>query len=247
LQDREEIERTWALLNDAEVTAPGEFTYPWNEPSREGDFVMASQSAQVLPGGPCRLRFRERDDFTGPTAGYHFKQVLVDGTVAWEDDVAGGQPAWRPVDVDVTDRTRDRTNVTVAFRLLDKKGVSNFGVRWRLSALQADGLRPAADLSQPQKWTVSRRGAFETGFGGAVKKGQRRFHIPFISMTAGVASEFRQRHGDPATPQRIADQLRLSLQARRDGKCDGVVTYCLDKQPASQTFPLARQLFREFR
>jgi hypothetical protein len=70
---------------------------------------------------------------------------------------------------------------------------------------------------------------------------------PFISMTAGDAQEFRQRHGDPASPERIADWLRVSLQAWRDGRCDGVVTYCLDKSPRSTTFPLAQKLFREFR
>jgi len=102
-------------------------------------------------------------------------------------------------------------------------------------------------LAQQQKWNVSRQGAFETGFGAAVKIGQRRFHVPFISMTAADAGEFRQRHGGPASPQRIAAQLRLSMQARHDGKCDGVVTYCLEKRPASQTFPLVRELFREFR
>jgi glyoxylase-like metal-dependent hydrolase (beta-lactamase superfamily II) len=243
LQDREEIERTWAILNDAEVTAPGEFSHPWNTPSRAGAFVMASQSVKVLPAQGPRLHFRERDDFTGPTAGYHFKQLLVDGAVAWEDDVAGGTPAWRELTVDLAQQTRGKTNVTLAFRLIDKKGVSNFGVRWRVSSLRAGGLEVAADLSQPQKWQVSRQGAFETGFGGEAKTGQRRFHVPFISMTAADAGEFRLRHGDPATPQRIAGQLRLSLQAWREGKCDGVVTYCLDKRPASQTFPLARALF----
>lgn len=246
LQDREEIDRTWAVLNDAEVTSPAEFGCPWNTPSREGDFIKASQPAGVLPGRRHRVHFRERDDFTGPTAGYHFKQLLVDGEVVWEQDVAGGSPGWREVSVDVTERVRDKTNVTVAFRLGDRRGVSNFGVRWRLRSLRAEGLELPADFSQPQRWTVSRQGPFETGFGGAAKAGQRRFRIPFISMTAGVAYEFRLRHGEPVTPQRIADQLRLSLQAWRDGKCDGVVTYCLDKEPHSQTFPLARALFHEF-
>ena len=201
LQDREEIERTWAVLNDADITAPGELSYPWNTPSHEGDFVMASQPAQVLPTSPCRLLFRERDDFTGPTAGYHFKQVLVDGEVVWEEDVAGGSARERLVAVDITDRVRNTTNVTVAFRLIDKKGVSNFGVRWRLSDLRGEGLQPAADFTRPQEWTVTRQGAFETGFGRQTTTGQRRFHVPFISMTAGEAGEFRQRHGDPATPR----------------------------------------------
>jgi len=38
----------------------------------------------------------------------------------------------------------------------------------------------------------------------------------------------------------------MSLQAWRDGKCDGVVTYCLDKKAQSRSFDLARKLFREF-
>ncbi len=73
-----------------------------------------------------------------------------------------------------------------------------------------------------------------------------RFHIPFIVMTAGVEGEFRLRYGDPATPERIADWLQMCLNAWRDGICDGVVTYCLDKSPESKSFPLAKGLFKEF-
>jgi len=246
LQDRDEIEWTWAILNDAVVTPPSELSYPWNTPSREGDFVMVSQSAKVLPADQYLLHFRERDDFTGQTAGYHFKQLLVDGVVVWEEDVAGGKVEWRKVAVDVTEEARGKTSVSVAFRLLDKKGVSNFGVRWHVSELRAEKMQPEADLGEPQKWKVNRQGAFEAGFGVAAKPGQRRFHVPFISMTAGDEHEFRLRHGDPATPERIAEWLRMSLQAWQDGKCDGVVTYCIDKQPKSRTFPPAQKLFREF-
>ncbi len=247
LQDREEIERTWAVLNDADVAAPSELAFPGNTPSQAGDFVMASQSAKVMPADRYTFSFRERDDFTGPTVGYHFKQLLVDGVVVWEQDVAGGSAGWRKVVADVTEQVRGKTTVAVAFRLLDKKGVSNFGVHWRLSELNAENLQLTADLAEPAKWKMDRQGAFEAGFGGAVKEGGRRFHIPFISMTAGDIREFGERHGDPATPERVAAQLRLSLQAWREGKCDGVVTYCLDKRPQSPTFPPAQKLFHEFR
>jgi len=125
--------------------------------------------------------------------------------------------------------------------------VSNFGVRWRLSDLRAEGLELAANLGEPQRWRVGQRGPFDAGFGSAIQKGQRRFHIPFIVMTAGSAGEFRQRHGEPASPERIAQWLRMSLQAWREDQCDGVVTYCLDKRSQSETFPLAQKLFREFR
>jgi hypothetical protein len=39
----------------------------------------------------------------------------------------------------------------------------------------------------------------------------------------------------------------MCLRAWRDGKRDGVVTYALDKELNSKTFPLAQKLFREFR
>jgi hypothetical protein len=247
LEDREEIEWTRAILNDVAVVAPCELGYPWDMPSSQGDFVMAGQTAAVIAAKSCAISFRERDDFTGPTAGYHFKQLLVDGTVVWEEDVAGGAAAWRRIHVDLTERVSGKVQVTVAFRLLDKQGVSNFGVRWHLSDIRAENLRLVADTSEPQKWKVDRRGAFESGFGEESHSGRGRFHIPFISMIAGDESEFRMRHGDPATPERIAEQLRLSLQAWQDGQCDGVVTYCLDKRPESRSFPMAQSLFREFR
>jgi hypothetical protein len=247
LQDRDQIERTWAILNDATIAPPSELSFPPNTRSKAGDFVTVSQSAKVLPADRYVLAFRQRDDFTGRTSGYHFKQLLVDGTVVWDQDVAGGSPTWDKVVVDVTRHVRGKSSVTVAFRLLDKKGVGNFAVRWSLSKLQAEGLQLGADLAEPAKWHVERRGASETGFGKTPKTGQRRFHIPFVSMIAADQHEFRQRHGDPATPERIAEYLRMSLQVWRDGKCDGVVTYCLDKRSRSRAFPLAEKLFYEFR
>jgi hypothetical protein len=115
-----------------------------------------------------------------------------------------------------------------------------------MDQLRGENLQPAADVSESQKWQASRQGAFETGFGSLAKAGQRRFHIPFISTTAGNESDFRTRHGEPATPERVAGLLRVSLKACREGKCDGVVTYCLDKGPKSTAFPQVRKVFHEF-
>jgi uncharacterized protein YfiM (DUF2279 family) len=215
-QDRDEIDQAWAILNDAAVVMPCELSFPWSTPSQPGDFVEASQSATVLPGGRQRLRFRERDDFTAATAGYHFKQLLVNDAIVWEADVAGGTNAWGEVAVDVTAAAQGKTNLMLAFRLLDKMGVSNFGVRWQVKDLQAEGLKLAASLDRPEQWQISQRGVFECGFRDRIKPPERRFHVPFIVMTAGDASEFRLRHGDPASPERIAEWLTFSLQAWRE-------------------------------
>ena len=207
---------------------------------------MAIQPAKVLPGDRHQIRFLERDGYSGPTAGYHFKQLLIDGKVVWEQDVAGGPDGWQEVVVDVAEWVHGKTSITLAFRLLDKKGVGNFALNWRVKNLRAENLHLAADTSEPQKWKAIRRGPLQTGFGASPKPGQGRFHIPFISMTAAQPIEFRMRHGNPATPERIAGQLRLSLQAWQDGKCDGVVTYCLDKRLQSPEFPGIQKLFHQF-
>jgi hypothetical protein len=245
-QDRVEIERARGILDDAWETFPGVISYPWGAPSKAGDFAEVRTEAEVIPDGPRRIRFVETEDFTAGTLGYHWKQLLVDGEVVWEEDVAGGTAGPREVSVDLGDRGKGKAKVTVAFRMLDKSGVGNFGVRWRLADLRADGLQLAADLREPRKWRAEHRGAFETGFGECMREGRRSFHVPFIAMTAGDAGEFRQRHGEPATPERIGAWLRMCLEARSDGLCDGVVTYCLDKSPGSRSFDLSRGLFREF-
>ncbi|HIE51169.1 MAG TPA: hypothetical protein EYP85_05380, partial [Armatimonadetes bacterium] len=213
-QDEEEIEGAWALLNDVYTKVPGRLSYPRYTPSQAGEFVKVTQTARVLPADRYTIRFRERDDFTGQTAGYHFKQLLVDGKVVWEQDVAGGEAGWRSVVVDVTELVAGKRQVEVAFRLFERKGVSNFGVRWLLRDLQVEGLQLAADLNQPQAWEVDKQGQFEAGFGDAlqVKGGSRRFHLPFIVMTAGSASQFRKRHGEPATPERIAQWVQMCLK-----------------------------------
>lgn len=245
-QDREEIETAWEILNDVAHVASNELRFPWGTPSKAGDFVMVSQDAKVSTAEHYILRFKERDTFTGKTAGYHFKQLLVDGEVVWEEDVSGGDLQWKEVIVDVTGQVKGKADVKVAFRLFDKKGVSNFGVRWQIRDLHADGLKLAASLDEPKKWRVEKQGAFGAGFGEELLKGEGKFHIPFIVMTAAQEWEFRKRHGEPATPERIASWLKMCLEAMKDGLCDGVVTYCLDKSEKSATFQPIKRVFAQW-
>jgi len=245
-QDREEITDARAVLNGEAVAQPRELSCPWNTPTHVRDYVSAGTSARVVSAQHARLRFQERDDFIAATAGYHYKQLLVNDEVVWEADVAGGAYGWQEVAVDASPALRELSRVAVVFRLIDKKGVGNFGVRWRLKDLRAEGLDLAATLDQPEQWRVEKQGPFEAGFGPHLGKSRQQFQIPFVVMTAASADEFKGRHGEPASPGRIAEWLRMCLGAWRDGQCDGVVTYCLDKSSPSEVFPLMKQLFGEF-
>ncbi len=246
-QDQDEIRDARAILKGEATTQSGQLGCPASTPTHPGDYVSAAVSARVVDTSRVRLHFTERDDFTGKTAGYHFKQLLVEDKILWEEDVAGGAKTWQQIEADATAAVQGKSKVTVAFRLTDKRGVSNFGVNWRLKDLRAEGLELATTLAEPSQWKVEQQGPFEAGFGSAVRKGEQRFQLPFIVMTAASAEEFKLRHGEPASPQRIADWLRMCLQSRQDGECDGVVSYCLDKRAESLTHPLAANLFRDAR
>jgi hypothetical protein len=243
-QGRDEIMRAHRILNDQVLANPGELSFPNYTTSQPGDFVRVSIAATVLPGSSARLKFHERDDYTGATAGYHFEQVLLDGAVVWEQDVAGGTTNGQDVSLSLSEMLHGKTNVTVAFRLFDKRGVGNFGVRWLLSELVVEGLRLSAGLDEAQRWAVEQHGAFAAGFGDQAKPRVPQFHIPFIVMTAAQDIEFRLRHGEPASSERIASWLQMCLQACHEGECEGVVSYCLDKTPKSPVFPLEQKLFR---
>ncbi len=92
----------------------------------------------TLAAGRSEFVFSAADDFTGPTAGYHFLQCLVDGEVVWEQDVAGGGMLPREVRVAV-DRPRAGP-ASLAFRFSQKKLVTNFGVRaWIADVRLAQG------------------------------------------------------------------------------------------------------------
>jgi hypothetical protein len=240
-----EIERAWAIFNDLAIAEPCELSFPHYTPSHEGDFVMVSQLA-TASGARQTLSFLERDDFTGPTAGYHFKQLLVNGAVAWEEDVAGGTNGWREIHVDVSEHVRADSKLNIAFRLFDKKGVSNFGVQWHVKDLRAEGLQLSASLEAPAQWKREQRGPFEAGFGEVLEKREPRFHIPLIVMTAAQPIEFKLRHGEPASPERISQWLEMCLDEMRKKRCEGVVTYCLDKTANSPTFPIVQKLFQNF-
>jgi hypothetical protein len=200
-----------------------------------------------MSGNLQTLTFFERDDFSGPTAGYHFKELLVNDAVVWEEDVARGTNGWREIKVDVSEQARGNSTVKIAFRLFDKKGVGNFGVHWKLKDLRAEGLRLSASLETPAQWKVEQHGSFEAGFGEAVLKRTPRFRIPLFVMTAAQPIEFKLRHGEPASPERISQWLRMCLDEMRKKKCEGVVTYCLDKSTNSPVFPLVQKQFLELR
>lgn len=244
---REELARAGRVLRD-EIPVPPRcvMKYPWDTPSAPGDGLRVSREVRVDPEAQIhRLTVRQRDLFTAGTEGYHFKQVLVDGEVVWEEDVAGGDLEWQEVHVDLARAVRKQT-VTLSLACTDKKGVSNFGVEVEWSDLRLEGFQEAGlDVGREEDWRTDVQGKWEVTW-QAKAGGTGRFSLPYIVMPAGTANDLRKRlPGSQGTPEELAAHLRMVLEAMKVGECDGVVTYCLPKATGNEHFEAARQVYEE--
>ena len=103
-------------------------TFPGNTPSQPGQFAAASVPVVIPKSGPAELCFQLADTFTGPTSGYHFAEVLVGKTVLFDRDVAGGTTAPKTVQLDLRKVLPRGGRTTIAFRLANRKTVTNFPI-----------------------------------------------------------------------------------------------------------------------
>jgi hypothetical protein len=136
-------------------------TVPSEVPTSPGDFVSAGQTVRVDPAATrYQLRFFEQDSYPVGTAGYHFKQLLVDGETVWDQDVASDAAlAWVERTFDITPHVKGKSSAIVSFRLYDKKGVSNFGVRVSFAGLEAVGFTiDNPDFTKETGWSFAMRG-----------------------------------------------------------------------------------------
>lgn len=240
------IKRALRFLND-EVRVPGGMmvSFPANTPSAPGDCGFVGQMARVRDAARARVSFRYMDDFAGPTSGYHFLQLRVDGEVVWERDCEGRDNG--DAEVDLSLAVSGKSEVVLQFGVADKKGVSNFPLNATFSRLRLTGLKVAnPGMDEPQGWTTHIKGPFRTAFSPPVP-GTRRFRLPLIVMTAGSRGEYRQRHGRQATPERIAAQVCMALDLLAAGEIEGVVTYCLDKNSGSEDLQTVAAAYRRYR
>ncbi|MDE2998999.1 MAG: hypothetical protein OXU79_07975 [Gemmatimonadota bacterium] len=235
------VRRAWRFLNDR-IDEPErhQISWPWQTRSAAGSTAAIRRQLRVISNERAVIRFYQRDDYTGPTTGYHFKELLVGGQIAWAEDVGGGDREWQNVTVDVSRFVEGKVTVDVVFRVYDRKGVSNFGVEVAFHGIEFEGLYEDGDWSMEQTgpWRVSTLPAYP---------GTGRFRIPLVVMIAAHAGQFEKRNGPPATPARIQDKVRMAISQMRNGFAEGVVTYSLIKRVEDPIYQYIRQLFLQTR
>jgi hypothetical protein len=229
-------------LNDAyREPARLQVSYPAYTPSREGDFGIVKQTVRVTDVNRAQIRFRYRDSFSGPTAGFHFMQLRVNDRVVWEEDVAGEDDG--AVVLNLRRYVRGARHAEISFGVHEKRGVTQFPLTATFFDLEADGLR--VDDFGSDAWIDLVRGEFSTQMRPAIR-GEEQFDLGLIIMPAAQPKEYEQRWGEYGTPERIAAKVRMGLNLVRDGYAEGVVTYCLDKSEDSEAFDAVRGAFAEF-
>jgi hypothetical protein len=243
-QDRDEIEKVLPYLDDTFYDPSSlEVVFPPHTGSQPGDHGFVTQVCEVTEADHAVLRFRYRDSYPGPTAGYHYLQVRADGEMVWEEDVADVDDG--EAKVDLSKIVRGKRTLRLSLGVYDKQGVGEYGITAAFAGLQVTGLRLAQpDLGRPEGWQKDVLGAFELTPRPAVE-GQRRFHLPLIVMPAGDRGEYTGRHQEEATPERIARRVREALDLARAGKVEGVVLYCLNKAGGNPDFEAVKAIYCE--
>ena len=240
--DRAAVEQALTFLEDR-FRVPGAATivFPWNKPSQPGYHGLVVQEAQVAESKNAQLSFHYRDDFDGPTAGYHRLQVRVDAQVLWDEDAAGHDDG--DATVDLAQVVNGKRTVKLSLGVLDVKGVGNFGIEASFADLTVRGLAlKDPDLGHGAAWSQDIAGPFAVRF-DKERVGTRRFRLPLIVMPTGEAAAHKRRYHEEKTPENIAGRIKMVTDLAQDGQIEGVVIYCLDKNEGSAIFEAVRKVF----
>ncbi len=100
--------------------------WPAYTDSQTGWAGTVSMTLQLPAGGGARFEVDVADDCPGPTVGYHFATIAVDGSKVWDRDVGGASSGPERVSVDLP---RAGETVEVVLGLEERQAVSNYPVR----------------------------------------------------------------------------------------------------------------------
>jgi hypothetical protein len=125
--------------------------------TKPGDNVSAIQMIHPDGSGSYSLSFRTMQE--GPNlSGYHFKQVLIDDAVVWQQDSGvnpTGRTPWEEVVLDLSPYLAGKTSANLTLRLYENNGVGNFFDNSGFDSLQATGFTITnGDFEQNRGWAI---------------------------------------------------------------------------------------------
>ncbi|RAV13608.1 fibronectin type III domain-containing protein [Paenibacillus contaminans] len=154
-------------------------TYFWRVIARNGAGTTTTSGSNSFTTGSNKtytLTFAHRDNRTGGLAGYHYKQLLIDGTVVWEKDVtADAANTWLTESIDVTSYLSGKSSVDVKLRLYEKKAVSNYtvDVYWDSVAITNTEIMNSGFETSPDWYYTESNPNFLGGFSSTAHSGTK--------------------------------------------------------------------------
>ncbi|MEU4329978.1 hypothetical protein [Nonomuraea dietziae] len=133
------------------------FVVQADTPTSPGMWCSATRTVQLTPGAAKRtVSFWHRDNRgSGSPAGYHMKQLLLNGKVVWERDVAADEYAWQQTTIDLTAKLTGATSATLQWRLYERKGVGDNFVDVRVDDIAVTGLQMSdPGVENAATWTA---------------------------------------------------------------------------------------------
>lgn len=182
-----------------------------------GDYSLVKQTVTVSPSSSYSLKFHTNDDWIGGSpGGYHKLQVLVDGVVVWQEDVATWQD-WHQTTVNLTSALAGKSTAVLTLRLYEAAGVGNFHVSAWFDSLQPTGftINNPAFTTAMTGWTpIESNGIFNQ------KWVPTKVFIPmaYAALLGGLETT-------PTSAAYTVAVVNKALQLTTEGKADGVILY----------------------
>jgi hypothetical protein len=171
--------------------------------------------------------------------GYHEAYVRVDGRVIWEADTAASKDD-RVVYLNLAKFVGGRRSVRVELGVYEDRGVSKYPVTVRFDDIRVTGC-DSPEMSPAKLWTRRSSGNFDVQVYPA-RQDPVRLKLPMILMPAGEGEQHEKRYPEAGTPRNVAAKVAMCLGLLRDGRVEGVVTYCMPKDG-----PMFEAIGNEFR
>lgn len=245
-RNREVVLKALTYLEDRFVEGDSiRVAFPQNRPSKSGDHGMGVQRVRVTDSKNAKLEFHYSDNFDGSTKGFRQFQVLIDGQVIWSEDVEGHDDD--DASIDLSKYLSGKDEVTLGLGVADLKGVGNFKIESYITQIKEYGvLVTNRKLKGGDGWSIDASEPFNVSIekGGV---GLGKVKIPLIVMAAGDAAQFQKRFLMDGSPENISGGVRFAADLAREGRIEGVVTYCLDKSEGSRSFSAVKEVFESNR
>ncbi len=233
-KSRLQVGNALAYLNDEAHGATTTIEFPRRTPSQAGDRGSIFADLRVIDPAASTVSFYWDNDNRTEEKGYHMAFVRINGATVWQTDTAGDSED-HVIEISLARYARKDPRVRVEIGVVDVKAVGHYPLHVKFDDIRVTGCDTPSEMASERLWSKKVAGAFEVELLPASTQ-TGRFKIPMIIMPAGEAVQHEKRYPDPGTPRNVAARTRIGLDLMREGRVQGVVTYCLPKEKDKDIF-----------